>query len=238
MNAFTLRRLGGMAAVVAGVLCIIGGLLHPIEDGHAHSPQALLQPHLAGSVSLLAGTVLLLLALPGLYGWIAPRTGVLGLVGFLLYFIGNLLSAIPHLVLMSFAASDLARRDPGMISGQDAVIAAPAFEAEQLVSGLGLVLGLLVLGIALLRATGLPRWLGFAGIAGAVVLFVPLPVLPVVTGLQIELLRGAMLVGLGVLAMRSTVQAVPPAQPAAGVTAALTGAAAALYNSPHDPGRG
>jgi hypothetical protein len=204
VNAFTLRRLSGMAAVAAGPLCIIGGLLHPIEDGHAHSPEALVQPHTLGSSALLAGTVLLLIALPGVYGWIAPRAGKLGLVGFVLYFLGNLLSAIPHLVLMSFAASDLAEHHPGMISEQDAVIAAPAFEAEQLISGLGLVLGLLIFAIALVRAKGLPRWLGWVGLAGAVGVFVPLPTMPVVTGLQIELLRAAMLIGLGVLAIRST----------------------------------
>lgn len=208
MNAFTLRRLSGIAAVAAGPLCIIGGLLHPIDNGHAHSPEALVQPHTLGSSALLAGTVLLLIALPGVYGWIAPRTGKLGLVGFVLYFLGNLLSAIPHLVLMGFAASDLAARHPEMISEQDAVIAAPAFEAEQLISGLGLVLGLLIFAIALVRAEGLPRWLGWTGIAGAVGVFVPLPVMPVATGLQIELLRGAMLVGLGMLAIRSTRRAV------------------------------
>jgi hypothetical protein len=207
VNAFTLHRLSGMAAVAAGPLCIIGGLLHPIENGHAHSPEALVQPHTLGSSALLAGTVLLLIALPGVYGWIAPRAGKLGLVGFVLYYLGNLLSAIPHLVLMSFAAPHLAEQHPGMISEQDAVIAAPAFEAEQLVSGLGLVLGLLIFAIALVRAKGLPRWLGWVGIAGAVAAFVPLPVMPVVTGLQIELLRAAMLVGLGVLAIRSTRQA-------------------------------
>lgn len=207
MNAFTLRRLSGMAAVAAGPLCIIGGLLHPIEDTHAHSPEALMQPHTLGSSALLAGTVLLLIALPGVYGWIAPQAGKLGLVGFVLYFLGNLLSAIPHLVLMGFVASDLAEKHPDMVSEHDAVVAAPAFEAEQLISGLGLVLGLLIFAVAMVRANGLPRWLGSVGIAGALIAFVPLPVTPVMTGLQIELLRGAMLVGLGVLAIRSTRQA-------------------------------
>lgn len=208
MNAFTIRRLSGIAAVAAGPLCIIGGLLHPIEDGHAHSSEALMQPHALGSSALLAGTVLLLIALPGVYGWIAPQTGTLGLVGFVLYFLGNLLSAIPHLVLMGFVAPDLAEKYPGMVSEHDAVIAAPAFEAEQLISGLGLVLGLLIFAVALVRAKGLPRWLGWVGVVGAVGAFVPLPVMPVITGLQIELLRGAMLVGLGVLAIRSTRRAV------------------------------
>jgi hypothetical protein len=215
MNTLTLRRLSGLAAAVAGPLCIIGGLTHPIEDGHAHSPDALVRPHTLGSAALLAGTVLLLLALPGVYGTVASRAGRLGLVGFVLYVLGNLLSAVPHLVLMTFAASDLAEHHPAMISEHDAVIAAPAFETEQLVSGLTLVLGLLVFGIALLRSTGVPRWIGWAGVAGAVAAFLPVPVLPVVTGLQIELLRGAMLVGLGVLAVRSAGQNTPAIRDAA-----------------------
>jgi hypothetical protein len=47
------------------------------------------------------------------------------------------------------------------------------------------------------------RSAGGGGEQAAVAVFVPLPVMPVVTGLQIELLRGAMLVGLGMLAIRS-----------------------------------
>ncbi|MEV4132956.1 hypothetical protein AB0J72_12420 [Dactylosporangium sp. NPDC049742] len=214
MNPLTLRRLSDAAAFAAGPLCIIGGLLHPIEEGHAHSPEALLQPHTLGSAALLAGTVLLLFALPGVYGWVAPRAGKLGLAGFVLYFLGNLLSAVPHLVLMTFAASDLAEHHPGMVSEQDAVIAAPAFETEQIVAGIGLVLGLLVFSIGVVRAQGLPRWVGWTGIAGAVAVFVPLPVLPVVTGLQIELLRGVMLAGLGLLAIRSARSATTAAAPA------------------------
>jgi hypothetical protein len=203
MHPLTPRRLSGAAAVAAAPLCVVGGLLHPIEDGHAHSPEALLQPHTLGSAALLAGTVLLLLGLPGVYGWIAPRAGRLGLAGFVLYFLGNLLSAVPHLVLMTFAAADLAEHHPGMVSEHDAVIAAPTFETEQLVTGLGLVLGLLLLSVGLVRTQGLPRWVGWTGVVAAVAMFVPLPVLPVVTGLQIELLRGVMLAGLGLLAIRS-----------------------------------
>jgi hypothetical protein len=203
MNANTLRRLSGLAAIAAGPLCILGGLLHPIEDGQGHNVAALTGPHAFGSAALLLGTVLLLLGLPGAYGWIGPRLGKLGLIGFVLYFVGNVLSAIPHLVVMGFAASDLAHHHPDMISEKDVIIGAPAFEAEQIASGLGLVLGLLIFGIALLRGQGVPRWIGWTGVAGAVLQFAPIPATPVVTGLQIELLRGAMLIGLGLLAFRS-----------------------------------
>jgi hypothetical protein len=208
MNAFTLRRLSGVAAVAAGPLCIVGGLLHPIKDGHAHNVDALVGPHASGSIALLLGTVLLLLGLPGAYGWIGPRLGTLGLIGFVLYFAGNVLSAIPHLVVMGFAASDMAHHHPEMISEKDIIIGAPAFEAEQIASGLGLVAGLLIFGIALLRGQGVPRWIGWTGVAGAVLQLVPLPAMPVVSGLQIELLRGAMIIGLGLLAIRSTHEAV------------------------------
>ena len=84
MNPLTLRRLSGGAAVAAGPLCIIGGLLHPIDDGHAHNAASLASSHAFGSIALLLGTVLLLVGLPGVYGWLAPKLGTLGLIGYLL----------------------------------------------------------------------------------------------------------------------------------------------------------
>jgi hypothetical protein len=203
MNPLILRRLSGRAAVAAAPLCILGGLLHPIDNGHAHNATALASPHALGSAALLAGTVLLLVGLPGVYGWIAPKLGALGLIGYLLYFAGNVLNAIPHLVLMGFAGKDLAEH-PDMVSENDVILAAPGFEAEQTVSGIAFIVGLLLLGIALLRASGVPRWLGWVGVIGAVVVFVPLPVMPVVSGLQFELLRAVLLAGLGLWAIRST----------------------------------
>lgn len=204
MNPFTLRRLSGLATIAAGPLCVLGGLLHPVVDGQAHSAEALTTPHALGSGALLAGTTLLLLGLPGVYGWIAPRLGTLGLVGYVLYFLGNLLSAIPHLVLMTFAADDLAHDHPELVSEHDAVIASPAFEAEQMATGLALMVGLLLLGLAIVRSRAVPRWIGWSGVVGGVVMLAPIPATPVVTGLQIELLRAVMVVALGVLAIRST----------------------------------
>lgn len=203
MEYHTLRRLSGIALVLAGPLCLLGGLLHPVVDGHAHDAEALLADHAAGSTALLLGEMLLVLGLPGVYAWLAPRLGVTGLVGFVLYVVGNVLSAIPHLVIMGFAGHTLAAEHPEAISDSDMILPGSAFAAEQIATGLMFMVGLLLLGIALLRSRTLPKWIGIVGIVGAAAPFLPLPVVPVLTGVQIELLRGGLVVVLGVLAIRS-----------------------------------
>ena len=203
MTSQTLRRLSGIALVLAGALCLLGGMLHPGIDGHAHDAEALLSDHMPGSVALLVGELLLILGLPGVYGWLAPRLGVTGLVGFVLYVLGNALNAIPHLVIMGFAGHELAEHHPEVIADGDMILPGAAFEAEQIATALMFLLGLVLLGIAIVCATGLPRWVGVLGVAGAALPFFPLPVAPVVTGVQIELLRGAFVAVLGVLAIRS-----------------------------------
>lgn len=203
MSPHSLRRLSGIALVLAGPLCLLGGMLHPVIDGDAHGAAALLSDHTAGSIALLAGESLLVLGLPGVYGWLAPRLGVTGLVGFVLYLLGNALNAIPHLVIMGFAGHELAEHHPDVIADGDVILPGAAFEAEQVATGLMFLVGLVLLGVAVVRATGVPGWVGVLGVAGAALPFVPLPVAPVVTGVQIELLRGAFVAVLGVLALRS-----------------------------------
>lgn len=203
MNHQNLRRLSGIALLLAGPLCLIGGILHPVVDGHAHDAEALLSDHAAGSLALLAGESLLILGLPGVYGWLAPRLGLTGLVGFVLYVLGNALNAIPHLVIMGFAGRELAEHHPGVIADGDVILPGAAFEAEQIATALMFLLGLVLLGVAIVRATGLPRWVGVLGVAGAALPFFPLPATPVVTGVQIELVRGAFVAVLGLLAIRS-----------------------------------
>jgi len=57
MNRSTLLRLSGLAAIAAGPLCVLGGMLHPIDHDHAHSAEALGTDHVLGSISFLVGTV-------------------------------------------------------------------------------------------------------------------------------------------------------------------------------------
>jgi hypothetical protein len=203
MDTHTLRRLSGLTLILAGPLCILGGVLHPVVDGHAHDVHALTTDHTVGSIALLAGEVLLLLGLPAVYGWLAPRLGVTGLIGFVLYVLGNMLNAVPHLVIMGFAGDYLAENHPETLSENDVILAAPAFEAEQIVTGVMFLVGLLLLGIALTRAAGLPRWIGALAILGAILPFVPLPMAQGVTGLQIETARALAVMALGYLAWKS-----------------------------------
>jgi len=203
METTTLRRLSGAALIAAGPLCILGGLLHPVIDGHAHSTDALVTDHAIGSLALLIGEMLLVLGLPGVYGWLAPKLGVLGLVGFVLYIVGNVLSAIPHLVIMGFAGHTLATEHPEVIAANDWILPGSSFAGEQLSTALAFMIGLLLFGIALVRADGVPKAVGVLAIGGAIAPFLPLPIVPFLTGLQIETLRGLLLVALGVLALRS-----------------------------------
>jgi hypothetical protein len=220
MNSLVLRRLSGLALLLAGPLCILGGVLHPVVDGHAHDAHALMADHTLGSVALLAGEALLLLGLPGVYGWLAPRLGVTGLVGFVLYFLGNLLGAVPHLVVMGFAGRHLAEHHPEALGHDDALLGAPAFEAQQIVTGIAFLVGLLLLGIALLRASGLPRWIGGLAVVGAVLPFAPVPLMEVVSGIQIETARALAVMALGLLAWRSTRTAVAGQNPAPAIISA------------------
>jgi hypothetical protein len=130
-----------------------------------------------------------------------------------LYFVGDLLNAVPHLVL-TFAGHELAEH-PEIVSDKDMIIAAPAFETEQVITASGFILALLLFGIALVRAHGVPRPIGVAAIAGAVLIIVPIPAMEVVSGLQIELLRGFMISALGYVAVRQTAASQPEVAPSA-----------------------
>ena len=59
------------------------------------------------------------------------------------------------------------------------------------------MLGLVMLGIAVLRSRVMPRWTGALMAVAPVFLLLPVPEAPVVTGLLIELPRGLAVAGMG-----------------------------------------
>lgn len=127
---------------------------------------------------------------------------MLGTLGFGLYFLGNALSAQGHLVVEGLVAPAIARAAPELVPDDGSILAAPGFALLQMVGGLVLLAGLALTGVALMRTAGVPRWIGAAALAGAVLLFVPLPEAPVLSGLHVELLRGIAVAGLGVVMIR------------------------------------
>jgi hypothetical protein len=159
MPASTLLRLSGLALMVALALVIVGGLLHPQSERLVD---------VAGSTTTAShglfalAFALVLLGLPGLYAALADRTGVLGLVGFVLM---TLFSAY-HVYMLLYEAGPVAAMadDPAA----DRLFASGGVVQQgTLRSWLGPIgiVAPLVFGVAMVRSGARPRWAGWAVIA-------------------------------------------------------------------------
>lgn len=220
MSTDTLWKLTGGALIASFPFSLLGGVTHPVVDGHAHSVEALTAgatpwPQLA----IFVGSILLMIGLPGAFAWLAPRTGRLALIGLGGYFVFNALAAMSHLIVEAFVAPTIAN-DPGarhLIADNDAIFDSAGFQGLQIGSSIAFLLSLLVLGIGLLRSRAVPRWIGWVFVAAAIVAFAPLPAAPVLSGLQIEVFRGLGVAALGVLMVRAARApvAVPAERPVA-----------------------
>ena len=210
-------KLSGAALIGSFVLSVAGGALHPIVDGESHSVAALTAPASPYAQLLIyAGAVLLTAGLPAMFVFLAPHVGRIGITGILLYFFGNLLSVQGHLVVEAFVAPEIAR-DPAtrhLISSNGEIIASDAFIAFQIAGGVVFIASLVLLGIGLFRSGVVPKAVGAFLIAGAALMFVPLPEIPVLTGLHIELPRGLAVAAVGLAMIRAARSAAPAARPA------------------------
>ncbi len=157
MSTANLIRWSGLISLLAGVLYAVGALLHPVgESLAAVSSPNWVPAHLVYWVSVL----LLHLGLVGLYARQAEQTGRLGLVGFVLAFIGTALvgsilvfasTILPLIAAEAQAIFDRAARPPDFLL--------PVFI-------LGFGLGWILLGVVTMRAGVLPRWSGLLLIIG------------------------------------------------------------------------
>ena len=91
MSSSVLARWGGLAAMVAGMLLLVAELLEllPAFDDYPFSELALTGLFTFQVALYLLGLILLSVGLVGLYAHQSDRAGLLGLVGFLVAFIGT-----------------------------------------------------------------------------------------------------------------------------------------------------
>jgi hypothetical protein len=91
MSSSGLARWGGLAAMVAGVLLLVAELLEllPAFDDYPFSELALTGLFTFQVALYLLGLILLSVGLVGLYAHQSGRVGLLGLVGFLIAFVGT-----------------------------------------------------------------------------------------------------------------------------------------------------
>lgn len=170
MSTTKLLRWSGLASIGAGILFAIATLLHPPgEDVPAIITAAWVPAHAIGWVADL----LLLLGLVGLYSRQAEKTGWLGLLGFVLAFIGVTLESGGNYSSVTLMP-DLAATVPDVLT---TLMNRPpfAFPVAVVIFGLTLMvsrtLGFLLLGVAILRADVLPRWAGLLLIIGVLLAF-------------------------------------------------------------------
>lgn len=232
-----LYRLSGLALVVALAFNLSGGMTHPVSEGGGHTLSAL-SAHAVPypQYLLLAGTLLLMLGLPGMYTWVSRRAGLPGLVAFVVFFVSSTVIGIAHLAVEAFIAVPLAvgaGGGAGVLSGTDSIIDTTAFGALMIVSGLGLMVGMILFGITLWRSRAVPRWIAALMIAGGVVLLLPVPYVPVLSGLLIELPRGLAFAAVGVLMVRAARSATASSsRTAAGSPATAAAPATAAVSAP------
>ncbi len=198
MSTARLIRWSGPIAILGGVLFPVAAIIHPAsEDIAAVMLPSWVPAHLLGWVSVM----LIHFGLIGLYARQAEKAGWLGLVGFVLAFVGGAFATqlwyeafkdLPLIAARAPAAFDQAMMPPSL---------APIL---LILLVLGFILGHILFGLATMRAGVLPRWSGLLVATGmaifffaTVVLFLLGGPLPPVVGHSIEIVGDAAF-GLGV----------------------------------------
>ena len=176
MPSSELTRWSGLAAILAGVLLSIGALLNIATETENLSESATTAPYAFTWLLYLLGGVLLLLGLVGLYIRQSGPSGILGLVAFLVAFLGTAL-AVGATWAELFVAPALAVEAPRVLDAEPTGMLALGFTLTFVVF---LPLGWLLFGVASFRARIYPRAAAILLIVGAVIAGLPIPLTEIV----------------------------------------------------------
>lgn len=151
MSKAKLIRLSGLSSLLGGGLYALGALLHPVgEDLAAVNSPRWVPAHLVFWVS----STFILFGLVALFARQAEKTGWLGLVSFVLSFIG--IALVGGLLFMVITIiPTIAAEVPELF---EQAMTPPTLALGAVFVGYGL--GFILLGIATMRAGVLPRWSG------------------------------------------------------------------------------
>lgn len=194
MPSVSLVRVGGLAAILAGVLLIIGELLNLFIDFEIDPVEgAISATSIVQSVAFLLGVALLLVGLVGLYTRLAQATGrLLGLVGFLLALVGT--GMVMGVVWdQTFTVPALAQAAPTLLENGPPALVNFGFMFSFVLFGLGWLL----FGVEAYRARVYPRIAVILLMVGAVLLILPLPFVGLVFAVAVAWLGLALLSGRG-----------------------------------------
>lgn len=176
MSLSNLVRLGGMAALAAGALLLVGdlwSLVQVLQYGNAlrFSEEASTTSYTVVSAMYMVGVLLLLVAAVGLYARHSGTFGALGLFGFLAALIGTGL-IVGLMWALTFVAPSAAIEAPAFLDAEE--VAGP-LDMGFMVSGIAWALGWALFAVAMLRARSLSRVAVVALLVGALLAIVPLP---------------------------------------------------------------
>jgi hypothetical protein len=166
MSAGTLFRLSGLAAIAAGCIIVISeifAMMVGLMDMATMAKTPLSPTWVPLNLLQLFGVILLLLALVGLYARQAAAAGGLGLVAFLIAFLGTAMF-VGTGWSNAFTPPVVARANPDLLMGFPP---SPLGEAV-LYTAVLFAVGLVVFGISVVWAGVLPRTGGWLLIVGGV----------------------------------------------------------------------
>ena len=169
MSSATLVRWSGLAALVGNALLAVVSVAFVFAFPEAQSVTVTSNTWLVLNVLILIAYLLCLVGLVGLYARQAEKAGILGLVAFLLTF----LCITPRFAwywIETFVFPILAQAAPRLLDNPEPVPPAlNVFGAVDQISVLLLLVGVLLFGVASLRARVLPRWAAVLVLVGTAV---------------------------------------------------------------------
>lgn len=186
MSSSNLIRMAGLAALLGGVLLVVASFLDLANQGSAPSEFLLTGRYIFQQALYLLSNTLLLIGLVGLYARQSEAAGVLGLVGFLVAFVGTVL-----LAGFSWTGVFIA---PGLASAAPELVNAGP-PPGLLPSVITLGVGWLLFGVASLLSRVYPRAAVIFLIVGAVLAVLPLPAVSAVLGAAVAWLGFILLSG-------------------------------------------